>query len=459
MSGSATLTMVASIDTSRRLRQQMARMTFGVRLPAGGRAAGGTVIVVFIQSLYKHNYRLVNPLVSYRTDGHPFQPHADGMLHEFLAAHRMELIDRCKSKVRLRPVHAPSEVELEHGVPRFLEQVIKTLQLEQLPEPLQSRRVSGASGGVHSGLSEIGETAARHGRELLRHGFTVDQVVHDYGDLCQAITDLAFEWQVLIDVDEFRTLNRCLDNAIAVAVVEYMHHREFKSEGDRALELNQRLGFFAHELRNMLNTATLALSVIKTGNVGLGGATGAVLDRSLVGLRNLIDRSLTEVRITAGLPAQSQLFSLEDFIAEMKLSGSLEAQLHECALTMSPVDPTLAIVADRHLLSSAVSNLLQNAFKFTKYHSEVTLSAYASADRILIDVEDQCGGLPPGDAERMFVPYTQGNADKSGLGLGLTLSRRSVEANHGTLSVRDVPGSGCIFTIDVPRHEATGLPS
>ena len=150
--------------------------------------------------------------------------------------------------------------------------------------------------------------AQRYGRELYQHGFTVEQVVHDYGDLCQAITDLAFERNAPIEVDEFRTLNRCLDNAIAVAVTEFSYQREFIAAGKQAHELNERLGFFAHELRNLINTATLALTAIKVGNVGLGGATGAVLDRSLVGLRNLIDKSLTEVRMTAGLPAQHHLF-------------------------------------------------------------------------------------------------------------------------------------------------------
>jgi signal transduction histidine kinase len=116
------------------------------------------------------------------------------------------------------------------------------------------------------------------------------------------------------------------------------------------------------------------------------------------------------------------------------------------------VDPALAVDADRESLISAVGNLLQNAFKFTRQHSEVSLSAYAAADRILIDVEDSCGGLPPGDFGRMFLPFTQGSADRSGLGLGLSICRRSVEANNGVLRVRDVPGTGCIFTIDLPRH-------
>jgi signal transduction histidine kinase len=104
------------------------------------------------------------------------------------------------------------------------------------------------------------------------------------------------------------------------------------------------------------------------------------------------------------------------------------------------------------MLFSAVGNLLQNAFKFTRPHTEVLLNAYATADRVLIDVEDNCGGLPPGDAERLFQPFTQGGADKSGVGLGLSICRRSVEANHGVLSVRDLPGKGCVFTIDLPRH-------
>ncbi len=80
--------------------------------------------------------------------------------------------------------------ELEHGITLFLDQLIKTLSLEQTSEPLRSRKVSGPSGGGKPVLSEIGETAARHGKELLQHGFTVEQVVHDYGDLCQAVTDL-----------------------------------------------------------------------------------------------------------------------------------------------------------------------------------------------------------------------------------------------------------------------------
>jgi len=374
------------------------------------------------------------------------------VLHEFLTTQRATLIDRCRLKVAQRPVPAPTDAELEHGIPLFLEQLIKTLRVEQTSEPMRSREISGPSGGGTPVLSEMGATATRHGRELLQHGFTVDQVVHGYGDLCQAITEVAFERRAPIKVDEFKTLNRCLDNAIADAVTEFAYQRELSIADSGVQAFNERLGFLAHELRNLIQTATFAVTAIKTGNVGFAGATGALLDRSLIGMRNLVDRSLADVRATAGLPARHQLISVADFIAEVEISVSLEAQARECGITVSPVDPELAVDADRDMLLSAVGNLLQNAFKFTAHRSDVSLNAYAAADRIRIDIADNCGGLPPGSAEKMFLPFIQSGADRSGLGLGLSICRRSVEANNGVLSVRDLPGSGCVFTIDLPRH-------
>ena len=343
-------------------------------------------------------------------------------------------------------------MELEFGIPLFLDQLIKTLEVEQTAFPLEGIKVSGPSGGENPTLSELGETATLHGRELLHQGFTVEQVVHDYGDLCQSITDLAFERDFPIEIDEFRTLNRCLDNGIAEAVTEFKYQRDFVLSDQNTQVFNQRLGVFAHELRNLVQTATLAVHAIRAGNVGMSGATGAVLDRSLVGLVTLINRSLAEVKMAAEIPAQHQRFSLAGFITEVKVSASLEAQVRECVLNVSEVDPRLAVDADRDLLFSAVGNLLQNAFKFTPTGSEVTLNAYAVADRILIDVKDQGDGLPPGDAETMFQPFAQGGADRTGLGLGLSIARRSVESNDGILHVRSERGEGCVFTIDLPRH-------
>jgi len=373
------------------------------------------------------------------------------MLHEFLTSNRADLIDRCRIKVGQRSAPRVTHAELTHGIPLFLDQLIKTLEVEQTSDPMLSRIVSGPSGGGNPPQSEMGASAALHGRELMQQGFTVDQVVHDYGDLCQAITDLAFELKAPIETDEFRTLNRCLDNGIADAVTEYSYQRYSVLVNDGVQALNERLGFLAHELRNLLHTSTLAFSAIKLGNVGVKGATGAVLERSLIALRTLVDRSLADVRVAAGLLPRHELVSVAQFIDEIGTSAMLEAQARGCKLKLSHVEEGLAVDVDRDMLLSALGNLLQNAFKFTEVGTEVSLSAYAVADRILIEVKDHCGGLPPGSAERIVLPFTQAGADKSGLGLGLAICQRSVEANNGVLHVRDLPKSGCIFTIDLPR--------
>src|SRR3970040_2327663 len=175
-------------------------------------------------------------------------------MHRFLSTHRTELIARCRAKVANRDVAGSDKCELEHGITIFLDQLIKTLQVELTPHPMRSRKVSGPSGGGKPMLSEMGESAAAHGRELLEHGFTVEELVHDYGDLCQAIMDLACELEVSIEVDEFRTFNRCLDNAIANAVTEFAYQRAFRMADRQAGLLHERVGDFAREPRHHIAT-------------------------------------------------------------------------------------------------------------------------------------------------------------------------------------------------------------
>jgi signal transduction histidine kinase len=120
-------------------------------------------------------------------------------------------------------------------------------------------------------------------------------------------------------------------------------------------------------------------------------------------------------------------------------------------LTVEPIEPGVVIDADRQLLTTAVTNLLQNAIKFTREHGSVRLRPHATADRVLIDVEDECGGLPPGQVEALFGPFEQRGVDRTGLGLGLAICRTGVQLNGGEIRVRDLPGTGCIFTVDLPR--------
>ena len=142
---------------------------------------------------------------------------------------------------------------------------------------------------------------------------------------------------------------------------------------------------------------------------------------------------------------------MASFIADAQVAGEL-GPARRVVPSQCLGGSRLFVRANRELLLAALANLLQNAFKFTRANSEVTLNAYAFGEHVLIEVKDHCGGLPPGSAEKLFSPFTQRSNDRSGLGLGLSIARQSVEADGGTLSVRDVPGAGCVFTISLPRH-------
>ena len=356
------------------------------------------------------------------------------MLHEFLTVHRDDIIARTRQKVATRIAPRPTEAELEHGVPLFLAQLAETLRREQ---DTSARPTSG----------DMSRSAILHGGELKKAGFTVAQVVHDYGDVCQAVTELAIELELPISADEFKTLNRCLDEAIAQAVTEFARQREL-SLSDRGTE---RLGFFAHELRNLLSNAMLAFEVLKTGTVGVGGSTGMVLGRNLVALRDLIDRSLAAVRLEAGLQRRKRV-PLAQLMEEVEVAAAIEARVRGLQLTVTPVDAEGAINVDRQLIAAALANLLQNAFKFSRPKGHVVLrtDTATASGRVLIDVEDECGGLPQGNAEELFRPFEQRSRDRTGMGLGLAIARESVETNGGLIRARNLPGKGCVFTIDLP---------
>ncbi|AMM25987.1 sensor histidine kinase [Variovorax sp. PAMC 28711] len=371
-------------------------------------------------------------------------------MRRFLLNNRDELIRRCKAKVALRPLRDATLQQLSHGVPMFLDQLARTLEAEGEGDAAGGLQISGASGGDGSALSEMGVSATIHGGELLGLGYTVDQVVHDYGDLCQAITDLAVERDAPFSVDQFRTLNRCLDNAIADAVTEFAAQRDVEVARRQAEEENERLGFLAHELRNHLHVAKLAFAALESGRLPVGGSTGAVLKRSLGSMEGLINQSLAAVRDAALGPLNPRLFSLAIFVADAGRVAELYAADTGCTLRIAEVEAPLAIEGNRELLLAALGNLLQNAFKFTRPGSEIKLHVHSSSDSIDIDVEDCCGGLPKGSADTLFKPFEQGFDDKRGLGLGLSIARRSVEADRGRLTVRDLPGKGCVFTISLP---------
>jgi len=340
---------------------------------------------------------------------------------------------------------------VQHGIPIFLDQLIKTLSAEQATDDYMSVRVSGASGGKVPERSEIGASAARHGRELSSMGFSFDQVVRAYGDICQAITELATEDAAPVHVVEFKTLNRCLDNAIADAVTEFAFQQRSIAADKELQKLDARLAVFMVEMSKQLQSATLAIAAIKAGNVGLNGVTGHILDLSLVAMHKLMEQPLAAAKAGLHLPERHQLIPLASFIDEVKTFSAPEARARRCRFTAPEVDPGLEVDADRDMLFSVVGSLLENAFQFTQPRSEVVLSAYSAGDHILIDVEDNCGGLTPEVLEGMFASKENEHSEGKAFRYSLPACRRGIEQNGGTLTVRTMPGIGCVFTITLPR--------
>lgn len=350
------------------------------------------------------------------------------MLSDFIRTHRSDLIARTRAKVAKRLAPEPTEQVLSGGVPLFLDQIVQALD--------PSSRAA---------LTEMHDSAVKHGAALLGSGYTVSEVVHDYGDVCQAVTELADERAAAVTVDEFHTLNLCLDNAIAESVTEFTRLRDESVSGNE----QERMGIFAHELRNKIAAAQLAFQAIESGRVAPGGNVGRIVKRNLFGSTALINRTLIEVRLDKG-KAERSCIHLQELLQEVGEDGSMVAAGYEVALHVAPLDQAVDVEGDPQILAGAIANLLQNAFKFTHKGGHVTLRASPRGRRAEIAVEDECGGLPPGMVDEMFGAFQQRSANRRGLGLGLFVSRKGIEATGGAIRVRDVPGKGCVFTIDLP---------
>ncbi|MFI5200792.1 MAG: sensor histidine kinase [Candidatus Kapaibacterium sp.] len=358
------------------------------------------------------------------------------MLHDFLTRERTTILNEAKEQALQTQGTRLTSAALEEGWGIFYDELIGLLTRDQ---PFEFH----AEKGLHTIEAE------KQGKEYLRLGYTVSEVVHSYGIICQAITSLATQLGFEITVREFQQLNLSLDTAIAESVSEY---GKIGIESVDRAEV-KRLGFLAHELRNCLQSATIALEMIESGVVGIKSGTGGMLQNSLKKMADLIDVALTEVRLRTDPKIFLMRTRVFELLSEVGVTAGFDARSRNLTLLMQGFSD-LEVEVDRQLFVSALANLVQNALKFSKPGGTIQVRAHQAGNRILIEVEDECGGLPEGKIEELFDAGVQRDKDRTGMGLGLAISRQAIELNKGTLRAENLPGKGCIFTIDLPKPAA-----
>jgi signal transduction histidine kinase len=174
---------------------------------------------------------------------------------------------------------------------------------------------------------------------------------------------------------------------------------------------SQHVAFVAHELRSPLMSAFLAVAALrKSGRVEDEWALG-MLSRNLNALRELIDQVLTADRLAGQISADREAFDLSRLLQQLAAEARLAAQ------------------------QSQVEIVLQ-------------------AGTTTVEVEDACGGLPAGNAAQLFEPFVQRGEDRSGFGLGLAIVKQALEAHGGRVSVRNLPGTGCVFCLELPEPKS-----
>jgi K+-sensing histidine kinase KdpD len=208
-------------------------------------------------------------------------------------------------------------------------------------------------------------------------------------------------------------LNRCLDTAIAEAVTE---HGRVTAERAATEEL-ERSGEVAHEIRNMLSTANLAFAILKRGTVSINGSTGAVLGRSLTDLTVFVNSALTDIRLNAQVQRREQM-SGEAFVNDLAVHARLQAEYRGVEFVFKSTCGDAAITVDPQLLTSAVTNVLNNAIKYTRPGSRVVLRVFTADARLLIEVEDECGGSSRGRPRTVPAVRAATRTRSHGLGTG-----------------------------------------
>jgi len=342
-----------------------------------------------------------------------------------MAAHRGEIQQLCVRKLEADGLERAGD-EVSDDLAIVVDEVTRALAREEgLPEssPLPGKSLA----------------AAEHGRRRQQLGYRIETISRDFGVISETVGELATREGLSFDARQYRVFNLCLDTAVGTALEEYWS--EARAQQEHAA--TERVGFLAHELRNALASARMAFEVLKNGQMGLQSRTGDVLQRALARLDGLVSQALLAVHLEAGIEVAPRRMSAAALLRHLEDSAVPERGIS----IVVEADEALEIDADERLLTSALSNLVQNAIKFTRPGGRVVLRARSEGADAVLEVEDECGGLPPGKREELFAPFVQRGRDRRGLGLGLAVTHEAIEAHGAKLEVVDLPGRGCIFAV------------
>jgi signal transduction histidine kinase len=350
-------------------------------------------------------------------------------LSALLRERRQELIERWTAMVVKETVTEPlTHAQLVDQMPLFIDDLTAALHPEALPLP------------------PAGENALEHGAQRLSLGFDVGEVVREYGALHRCVIELAKDAGLVITPHEQVVLARCLNAGVANAVSQYVSERDAELHRQMA----EHIGFIAHEVRNPLSSARMAFGLLQRRELAAGGTVVELLSRTLRRTVDVVDNTLQHASLSLGVSPRPERLALAPLLEEIIFDCTAEAQVKGIDVVVSS-EPELAVDADPRLLQSAIANLLRNGLKFSRPSSILQVRARRADDgRVRVEVEDACGGLPPGRIEELFTPLVRRGADQTGFGLGLAIAQQAAVAHGGTLTVRDLPGTGCIFTLDLP---------
>ena len=247
-------------------------------------------------------------------------------------------------------------------------------------------------------------------------------------------------------------------------VRDLLHERETLVELLRheAKMKNEFLATLAHELRNPLAPIRTGLQIMRLSPAGKPTLqTVEMMDRQVCHLVRLIDDLLDISRITRGkLELRRHKVPLTLLLSNAVESSKPLIEAGKHTLTISAPDEVITLDVDPVRLAQVISNLLNNAAKYTPHGGAIALTARRKNNTVQIEVQDNGIGLTPQMLTKVFDMFSQVDPSiarsQGGLGIGLTLARRLTEMHNGTLEATSPgPGKGSTFTITLPYEERT----